>query len=198
MHPSEIRKKKSALRRECRSRRRRLTEKEMASEGGAILERLLGMEEFAAAGSIHTYVSSKDNEVDTHRLIRTSLERGKRVAIPVVVEGTRLLRHARIEGLEGLVRDAWGLLEPPADHAAWIEDVEEIDLVVVPGLAFDRRGGRLGFGGGFYDRFLESTRAFRVGLVYGCLLLDEVPMEAHDVRVDVVISGMGAQRTGVR
>ena len=56
----------------------------------------------------------------------------------------------------------------------------------------------MGFGGGFYDRFLEYTRAFRVGLVYDCLLLDEVPMEAHDVRVDVVITGTGIYRTGVR
>jgi len=157
----------------------------------------LGMEEFAAAGLIHTYVSSKEKEVDTHGLIRISLEQGKRVAVPVV-EGKGQLRHAEIEGLEGLVRDAWGLLEPPADHAVWVEEVEEIDLVVVPGLAFDRQGGRLGFGGGYYDRFLGSTSAFRVGLVYDCLLLDEVPMEAHDARIDVVISGMGLYRTGAR
>jgi len=198
MSRSEIRKQKSALRQECRSLRRGLSEEEIAAEGEGILERLLGIEEFAAAGLIHTYVSSKENEVDTHGLIRASLDRGKRVAIPVVVQGTRLLRHAEIERLEGLVADAWGLLEPRIDHAAWVEDTEEIDLVVVPGLIFDRRGGRLGFGGGFYDRFLEYTRAFRVGLVYDCLLLDEVPMEAHDVRVDVVITGTGIYRTGVR
>ena len=142
MSRQEIRKQKSALRKECRSLRRRLTGEDIAAEGRDILEQLLEIEEFAAAGLIHTYVSSKENEVDTHGLIRASLNGGKRVAIPVVVKGTRRLRHAEIEGLEGLVQDAWGLLEPPADHAAWIEDTEEMDLVVVPGLIFDRRGGR--------------------------------------------------------
>jgi 5-formyltetrahydrofolate cyclo-ligase len=112
----------------------------------------------------------------------------------VVKPGTRRLRHALVKTLADWRPDRWGLLSPPADHAAWLEDLAAIDLVLVPGLAFDPQGRRLGFGGGYYDRFLGRVHATKVGLTYGCLLLAEVPEELHDVRVDLVVTEAGACR----
>ena len=86
-------------------------------------------------------------------------------------------------------------MTPPPDHDAWVEDLTAIGLVLVPGLAFDAQGRRLGYGGGYYDRFLRQTAAPRVGLTFDCLLLDEVPEEPHDVRVDVVLTELRLQRT---
>ena len=69
-----------------------------------------------------------------------------------------------------------------------LEKQEEIDLVVVPGIAFDRRGHRIGFGGGFYDRFLANVQVVKVGLCYDDLILQEIPNEPHDVPMDIVVA----------
>jgi 5-formyltetrahydrofolate cyclo-ligase len=118
------------------------------------------------------------------------------VAIPVVRQGSRVLRHAEIQGLDLLEPDGWGIPGPLPDHADWIEDLGALDLVVVPGIAFDRQGRRLGFGGGYYDRFLSLTQAPKIGLSYDCTLLDEVPVEPHDARVDIVITESSTLRVG--
>ena len=151
-------------------------------------ERLEQLEPYQRARLLHTYVASKDNEVDTAGLIRQSLARGQEVAVPVVQPGTRILRHALIQGLGQLQPGRWGLPEPAAGHPCWLEDLARIDLVIVPGLAFDPLGRRLGLGGGYYDRFLARVSAPKVGLIYGELLLDELPSETHDIHVDIVIT----------
>ena len=183
-----IRKRKAALRERCQKRRTKLSTEQVAASSRAILQRVLGLEEYARAKLVHTYVSSKDNEVDTCELIRLSAAHGKAVVIPVVQKGSRLLRHARIAGLEQLELSSWGLYRPPADHRDWIEDLDEIDLVIVPGIAFDPQGRRVGFGGGFYDRFLSRIRAPKIGLTYDCLLVNDVPVEPHDVPMDIVVT----------
>jgi len=196
MSSPSIQAQKKSLRSACRTRRSALKPEQVATGGRSILQRVLGLEEYTRARLVHTYVSSKDNEVDTGELIKLSLEGGKRVVIPVVQRDSRALRHAEIRGLEQLRLSAWGLFRPLPDHADWIEDLEEIDLVVVPGIAFDARGGRLGFGGGFYDRFLPQVQAPKVGLTYDCLLLDEVLVEPHDVSVDIVVTESAVYRNG--
>jgi 5-formyltetrahydrofolate cyclo-ligase len=197
MNPPSLQEEKRSLRVCCLARRSALPPEQAAACSRAIQRQILGLEEYSGACLVHIYVSTKDNEVDTRGLIGLSLERGKRVAIPVVQRGTRRLRHAEIGGLEQLEIDPWGLSSPPPGHSAWIEALETIDLVIVPGIAFDARGRRLGFGGGYYDRFLAGIRAPKIGLTYGCLMLDEVPHEAHDVAVDVVVTENAVHRTGV-
>ena len=196
MKGKSIRAQKAELREECRTRRRELTAKQSETAGQMILQRFNALGEYAAAQLVHTYVSSKENEVDTHELIRRCLEQGWRVAVPDVRPGTRILAHAEIRGLEQLVPDSWGIPSPPADHGEWIETLDEIDLVVVPGVAFDAQGRRLGLGGGYYDRFLSRTKGAKVGLTYDALLLDEVPVESHDVTMDIVVTESAVYRTG--
>ena len=183
-----IRERKVVLREIYRERRTALSAEQVAAGSRAVLQRVLELEEYVRARLVHTYVSSKDNEVDSCELIRLSAAGGKGVVIPVVHKGSRLLRHARIAGLEQLELSSWGLYRPPADHRDWIEDLEEIDLVIVPGIAFDAQGRRVGFGGGFYDRFLSRVQAVKIGLTYDCLLVDEVPVEPHDVAMDIVVT----------
>ena len=161
---------------------------QVAVSGQAILKRVLGLEAYRQAKLVHTYVSSKENEVDTRALICACLAQGKRVAVPVVMPGTKTLSHALISGLDQLVVGPWGLAQPDPAAATWLPAEAQIDLVVVPGLAFDRRGQRIGWGGGYYDRFLAQVQAVKIGLCYDALVLDCIPGEPHDVPVDMVVA----------
>ena len=156
--------------------------------GQAILKRVLELEAYRRAKLVHTYVSSKENEVDTRALICACLAQGKRVAVPVVMPGTRTLAHALISGLDQLVVGSWGLAQPDPATATWLPAEAQLDLVVVPGLAFDRRGQRIGWGGGYYDRFLAQVQTIKIGLCYDALVLDCIPGEPHDVPVDIVVA----------
>ncbi|MFH1570383.1 MAG: 5-formyltetrahydrofolate cyclo-ligase, partial [Gemmatimonadota bacterium] len=166
--------------------------------GRAIGDRVQSLDEWRSAGWVHTYVSAEENEVDTRGLIRAALGQGRRVVIPVVRDGTRRLAHAVVDDPGALVVGPWGLLCPPPGHDRWLDDLARIDLVLVPGLAFDRGGRRLGLGGGYYDRFLAQLDAPRAGLTYDCLLLDELPVEPHDALVDWVVTESAAIRTRAR
>jgi len=106
----------------------------------------------------------------------------------VLEPGKKTMAHALIESLDGLVDGPWGLVRPDPAKATLLEKQEEIDLVVVPGIAFDRRGHRIGFGGGFYDRFLANVQVVKVGLCYDDLILQEIPNEPHDVPMDIVVA----------
>ena len=143
---------------------------------------------------MHTYAASVDNEVETDGLICHALAAGKRVVVPVVEPGSAELRHAEIRDLCELRRGHWNLRQPPLEGAHWLACPDDIDLVVVPALAYDRRGNRLGLGGGYYDRFLSAIRAVTAGLTFDCLLLEAVPVESWDIPVHLVVTESTLQR----
>ena len=179
---------KERLRKRVLAARMGLDHSQAKASGQAILEQVLGLEAYRRAKLVHTYVSSKKNEVDTHALIGACLAHGKRVAVPVVMPGTKTLAHALIDSLDQLVVGPWGLVQPDPAEATWLPAEARIDLVVVPGIAFDRRGHRIGWGGGYYDRFLAQVQAVKIGLCYDALVLDCIPGEPHDVPVDMVVA----------
>ena len=179
---------KEQLRKRVLAMRMGLDRDQVKVSGQAILEKVLGLEAYRRAKLVHTYVSSKENEVDTRALIGACLAHGRRVAVPVVMPGTQTLAHALIDGLDQLVVGPWGLAQPDPAAATWLPAEARIDLVVVPGLAFDRRGHRIGWGGGYYDRFLAQVQAVKIGLCYDELVLDCIPGEPHDVPVDMVVA----------
>jgi len=103
------------------------------------------------------------------------------------LEGSNLVVHPYDPAR--LVRHPFGMLEPAPDLP--LIDPTALDIVLVPGVAFDRRGGRLGFGGGFYDRFLPTTPALRVGVTYDSCLVDELPCNQADQRMDWIVTPQG-------
>jgi 5-formyltetrahydrofolate cyclo-ligase len=133
---------------------------------------------FAAANRIAAYISMA-GEVPTAGLIAAARSLGKTIVLPRVVGRNHLELH-HWEG-EPLLPGSFGIGEPPANAPQVAPD--QIDLFLVPGLAFDLSGGRLGMGKGYYDRLLPQSAGFRVGLCWECQLLPEVPMEPHDQRV---------------
>ena len=197
MKKEATRARKERLRKRLLAVRMGLDRGQVEASGQAILERVLSLEAYRRAKLVHTYVSSKENEVDTRALICTCLNQGKRVAVPVVMPGTKTLAHALIDGLDQLVVGPWGLAQPDPAVVTWLPAAARIDLVVVPGLAFDRRGHRIGWGGGYYDRFLAQVQAVKIGLCYDALVLDCIPGEPHDVPVDLVVAATAIYQGGL-
>lgn len=125
-------------------------------------------------------------EVATRPILERAWAGGKRVACPRVEWRPRGLASYEVTALDELSEGRRGLLEPDPDRTEPVE--ERFDLVLVPGLAFDRRGGRIGYGAGLYDRFLAGTGALKVALAYSLQVLDSVPVEPHDVPVDRILT----------
>jgi 5-formyltetrahydrofolate cyclo-ligase len=171
---------KPRLRRHFRPLRERLSAEEVAAASTALCQRLAAWPVLQEAQAVLTYLAFR-NEPDLGLLF--DLLPHVRWAAPRV-EGGRLVLH--LYDPARLVRHRFGMLEPAADLR--VVDPTALDLVLVPGVAFDRRGGRLGFGGGYYDRFLPTTPALRVGVTHDCCLTDELPCGEHDQRMDWVVT----------
>ena len=137
---------------------------------------------------LHCYISFR-TEVETRAFIEESLERGLRIVVPVVEEldNHRFLIHTEIKGLTDLRPSAFGLDEPIERNASTLES---LDAVVLPLVAFDRRGMRLGYGKGFYDRFLhELPRSIpRIGLGFTVQEIPHIPIQPHDEPLDYIIT----------
>ncbi|MEG2857710.1 MAG: 5-formyltetrahydrofolate cyclo-ligase [Clostridia bacterium] len=175
---------KAAMRACITARMNALMQEEKESSDCKILEDVLKLEEYKAAKTIFTYLSV-GCEVDTRRLIEQALQDGKRVAIPRVISRGEM-EAVLITGKDELVAGQYDI--PTARDGAQVIPPSEIELAVVPAVAFDVRGNRLGHGGGYYDRYLSNTRAFMLGLARDCQIVEEIPAQMHDVPVDSVVS----------
>lgn len=169
-------------------RRRNISEEKYVDASSRITERLRGQPEYRNAALIHCYVSLNDRgEVDTHPLIRAMLHTEKRVVVPATDFETDTLRHVILNSYDDLSPNKWGVPEPETD--AGIEaDVGELELVIVPMVAGDRQCNRLGYGKGFYDRFLAETECPTLGLCFEECIVDVIPVEPFDVRLDKIIT----------
>lgn len=159
---------------------------ERVERSARILERVRGLPEFRASRAPLLFVSMGD-EFDTKPIIKAALQDGKRVFLPRVYLREKTMRHFRLVSMEALRVGSYGIEEPPDDEEA---EPEALDFILVPARAFDVRGNRLGRGGGYYDRFLSDprVRATRCGAAYDCQVLDEVPVSATDVPVDLLVT----------
>ena len=178
---------KARLRAEATARRNALPDRETRT--AAIHATLLTLPEWTGARTISTYVGV-GSEVPTLPLIEMALASGKRVAVPRV-EGNSLTLY-RIEATTELEPAPFGLLEPGREYRRKNRRLvsTEVHLFLVPGLAFDRNGGRLGYGKGYYDSLLGRVkpRIPTIGLAYEAQLIDEVPMGPTDIRLSRVIT----------
>lgn len=173
---------KSALRATARARRRALTTAQRRRRSLAAAANLLGLEEVRAASAVGLYAPLAD-EVDPQPAATALRELGVAVVLPRVTGDH--LELVEVDDLRDLRPGFRGVLEPQGAAGR-----PEVEVLVVPGLAFDRRGGRLGQGGGHYDRLLADLPAatLRVGLSFACQVVDEVPREPHDEPIDVLVT----------
>jgi len=175
---------KKALRREIGAKKRALSAAEIESRSAILAEKLFSTVQYRDCKSLYAYLSF-NQEVRTNPIIQRAWADGKRVAVPKVV-GDEMV-FIWIDSFEGLApQGAFHIMEPIEDGPV-AED--ETALILMPGLAFDPQGHRVGYGGGYYDRFLENEPDHPlVALCYDFQLYDRLEVEAHDVPVDVVIT----------
>ena len=170
--------------------RRRDTLDDRERRSAAICERVAALPSYVAARAIHCYLPMR-SEVDTRPLIADALARGKRVAVPIVVPKAADLAHGWLESLAAgaLVPGVVGTFNPldarPAAPGDW-------DLAIVPLLAFDRSGRRLGYGKGYYDRLLAASPVTAVGVGFAAQEVDCLPATARDVSLDWIVTELEA------
>ena len=185
--PSTITAEKAALRRAARSYLAGLSPRARREEDDALFARFLALPQVEGADTLLLY-HGMGGEPDTARLFPALWERGKALCLPRCLPGGGL--EARlIRPDSALVPHRWGMLEPGEDCPP--ADRDAIDFALVPGLAFDRSGGRLGQGGGYYDRWLAGFAGFTAALCRSALLLERIPREPFDRGVELVVTGEG-------
>ena len=184
MPSHHLKRRKKALRALVKARREALTPPERTEKSAAITERLLALPEVEAARTVMLFWSF-GSEVATAAMVERLSAAGKKLALPRI-EGSDIVAAAYRPG--DPVDEAWfGAKEPLGTE---VVTPSEIDVVVAPGLVFDRSGHRVGYGGGFYDRFLGRVRpdAFKVAVGFGLQVVDEVPRRGGDVPVDAIVT----------
>lgn len=157
---------------------------DLPSLSAEICNKVLALASWQEAGTMLLYYPLPD-EVDVRPLIREASERGKRVLLPVVKGEDLELRL--YEGEDSLRKGAFGIMEPTGETFAE-ENYDEIQLALVPGMAFDKAGHRLGRGKGYYDRLLPKLKKAKLtGVCFHFQLVDEVPAEPHDISVAEIL-----------
>jgi len=184
-----LKESKTSIRKEMLRMRDRLAEESIKAMSARIAGRLIDLEEYRKSRNILFFLSLP-REVQTREMIEKSLALGKKVYVPVMDAARKTLEISQIPSLDiEFEAKQFGVLEPgPADQK--ITSPSVIDFVLVPGLAFDRKGGRIGYGAGYYDSFLREvgSHAARVGVAFHFQVLKTVPQSGADVPVQKILT----------
>ena len=183
---------KQRLRRVIRELERQLSPRYKEASSRAIAAHLLAMPEYQAAGTVFCFVGS-EGEIDTRPILEDALAAGKRLCVPLCT-GPGIMELRQVTALDQLVPGAYGIPEPPA--AAPEVDMDEVDFAVLPCVACNHLGQRLGRGGGYYDRFLSGYRGGTVLLCREKLIREEIPLEPHDYPIPWVLTETGLYEDG--
>ena len=180
---------KKEIRALIRARKAALTAEYVQAYSARVTERFTAQPFYREARTLYAYLSF-NQELRTDGLIHRAWADGKRVAVPRTL-GKGVMEFYYIDSFDGFIRSAFGVPEPPEDPEK-LADEREV-LLLMPGLAFDRAHNRVGYGGGFYDRYLErlhgsGARVFKPALAYEFQIVDSIPANAHDVRVDAILT----------
>lgn len=149
-----------------------------------IAERVFSLPEYRDAETIFTFVGT-DQEVDTRKIINRALEEGKRVAVPRTF-GKGIMVPCEISGLNDLIPGRYGIPEP--QDGSRTVSLAEGDLILVPCLACDLNGMRIGHGAGYYDRLLAGSKSYKAILCFDALVVDDIPFDELDVRSEMVVT----------
>ena len=187
-----ISEEKQALRRALREQERTLTPDYRVQADASIAAHLLALDSYQSARTVFCFVSTP-REIDTHPILLDALKTGKRLCVPRCAP-ERQMDLVHIHSMDDLEAGAYGIWEPKSGLPCLMP--EEIDLAVLPCLSCDRQGGRLGRGGGYYDRFLAVYPGSSVLLCREALLQPQLPLEPHDISIPCVITEAGVYDNG--
>lgn len=204
---------KSALRKDVKSCLKTMSPEEIEGKSGAIVSRLFAMPAYAKSQVVCCYLSMPSSEVMTAAIVQSCFDAHKRLFIPKVTgkeaRDIHMLEVVNEVQLQSFPKSKWGIPEPPMELVAAHPDGSElgiIDLVILPGIAFDAACHRLGHGKGYYDCFLDRLIARNlecsgpvpalIGLAFDEQIVDSIPIEAHDKRLDFIITPTTTYSTG--
>ncbi len=184
----ELGRRKQEIRTAAHAARKAQPDKESVSE--RITDTIVGLSEYEHAKCVMWYVDVRA-EARTRQALPAAVASDKKIVIPFCVDGELELFH--IESMDELAEGMYGILEPREelrDVAAKRVPVERLDLILVPGVAFDKQGGRTGHGKGYYDKLLENARPDTplISLAFECQIFDKIPMQSHDIYMDKVVT----------
>lgn len=180
---------KQRIRERILLKRRSLKTEELIEMSREIQKRIFSLPEFKESTTISIYIDF-DNEVRTRDIIKDSIHTGKRVTIPYTKGKDNSLLLSEVRDIDKeLEASTFGILEPKKEYFRYIPD-NEIDAVIVPGIAFDEKGRRLGYGGGYYDRLLIKLNRdiVTIGLAFEFQILSEIPWWFYDIFIDKIIT----------
>jgi 5-formyltetrahydrofolate cyclo-ligase len=175
--------KKQKLRTELLDTRRDLSKEFVFSKSLQVIEKLITLQEYKLAKSVMFYVSL-EKEVLTIDLLKKELEKNdKKIIVPIIND--KIIVASRLKCFSDLKQNKFKIFEP--------ENFEKfdskIDIILIPGVGFDKKGSRIGFGKGYYDKFLfNKNDSLKIGLCFEECIVDAIPLEEHDVLVDIVIT----------
>lgn len=186
---------KKIIRKDIQLKKSNLTDEYLSSANKAITNTLINSAAFKNAKTVMCYISF-GTEVDTKLIINECFRQSKAILIPIIMrntDGTSYMEASElIDPTNDLAPGTMGILEPKASSIR-IRDPKNIDLIVIPGLAFDNNGNRLGYGAGYYDYFLKRVRddCYQIAITFSCQLIDRIPTEEHDKPIPHIITERG-------
>ncbi len=184
----DIKTLKSGIRKKSLEKRNSLSLEQILSKSARIQSFLQQIPEFNKARCVMLYASFK-SEVDTKEIMIDSLNKGKRVVVPC--SNAERINPCEIKGFQDLAPGYLGIPEPVKKLPV---SIQNIDIIILPVVAFDVKGNRIGYGKGYYDKFLsgiESRKIIKIGLAFECQRVDNVPLESHDQKVDYIVTENG-------
>lgn len=180
---------KEILRKSMLEKRKNMKKDDAKKNSEKIISALKDLEAFKKSSNIMIYLSF-NNEVDTYKLMEYCLQTGKKVIVPFCIKKERKIIPSEVIDPDKELRlNSFGYKEPEEEKIREV-DAQEIDLVIVPGVVFDTNGNRIGFGAGYYDRFLKKLKssATTIALCYDYQIIDRVPIDKFDIPVKCIIT----------
>lgn len=189
----DVRNTKNNLREMFKNKRRAFTPEQKEKYDEMILQRICALPQYKNSSVILCYVS-KNIEVNTNKFIEKALSEGKHVAVPRCIDGTRKMDFYFITSSDDLEKGSFGVYEPKIDICEKLTDFNS-GFCIVPGMSFDTNGYRLGYGKGYYDRFLSDFKGVTAGICYSCCVKWNLPRGKFDRPVDIVLTEKYIRRT---
>lgn len=183
---------KARVRDILRKRKDAMTPEERAEKSGLIARHLMLL---IAEGETVMVFTSKEKEVNTRPLIEALFEQKNPVVVPIIQKEDVSLRLSYIRNMSVLVPSTFGVPEPIGSEIP--VKPQDVDTIILPMLGFDRAGGRIGYGAGYYDRFLEKNpNLTKIGVAFGCQEMEKLPIDPNDVRMDLIVTEDGVMYDG--
>ena len=178
---------KARVRNILRARKEAMTPEDRLEKSGLIARHLMLL---IASGETVMVFTSKDKEVNTRPLIEGLFKEKNPVVVPIIQKEDVSLRLSYLRDMKALVPSTFGVPEPIGSEIA--ARAQDVDVIILPMLGFDRTGGRIGYGAGYYDRFLSKNPGLvKIGVAFACQEMETLPLDENDIKMDIIVTEDG-------